>query len=90
MPIAMPKFASEGQLMRFDFGSHGLGERSAQLVIQCRVCNFEPDLNSRLPRVCPKCHASVWEWFARRDHVVPSERAGHRFKFRKPRASRVA
>lgn len=88
MPIAMPKFASEGNLLRCDRLTRPHTERSAQLVIQCRVCNFEPDLGEPLMQICPKCHASVWEWFVRRDHVEPSERAGHRFGFRRPETLR--
>jgi hypothetical protein len=84
MPIAMPKFASEGHLTRYDRVAREPSERSARLVLECRVCNFEPDLDSPIPDVCPKCHASVWHWFARRDHVEPSERPGHRAGFRMP------
>ena len=90
MPIAMPKFASEGHLLRFDRVLHEPVVRTARLVVQCRVCNFEPNLARAVPKVCPKCHASVWEQFARRDHVEPSERAGHRAGFRIPRLLRSA
>jgi hypothetical protein len=88
MPIAMQKFASEGHLLRYDRPSREPSKRSARLVIQCRVCNYEPPQDGALAKVCPKCHASVWEWFVRRDHVEPSERPGHRFGFRKPAALR--
>jgi hypothetical protein len=73
-------------LLRFDRWLREPSERSAYLVVQCRVCNFEPNLDQAVPKVCPKCHASVWEQFARRDHVEPSERAGHRAVFRVPRS----
>ena len=86
MPIAMQKFASEGHLLRFDRLSREPSDRGAALVVQCRRCNYEPDLTGALPKVCPKCHASVWEWLARRHRVEPSERPGHRAGFRLPAA----
>lgn len=88
MPIAMPKFASVGHLLGFDRTSREPSERRAQLVAQCCACNFEPDLDEPLPAVCPKCHASAWEWFARPDHVEPTERPGHRAILQMPAALR--
>jgi hypothetical protein len=82
MPIAMQKFASDGHLVQFDRYAGQRSTRAADLVLQCRVCNFEPDLNRPMIRVCPKCHASTWEWIVRRHHVEPSERPGHRRGFR--------
>ena len=90
MPIAMQKFASNGFLVRYDRFDGRRSERAADLVLQCHVCNFEPDLEGPLARVCPKCHASTWEWIVRRHQVEPSGRAGHRFGFRVPRGDRTA
>lgn len=89
MPIAMQKFGSEGILPRCDRFAREPSGRSARLVLQCRVCNYEPSPNEPSLEVCPKCHASVWEWFVRRDHVEPSERPGHRFGFRRPIATHL-
>ena len=89
MPIAMQRFASDGQLVRFDRFGGQRSDRAAHLVMQCRVCNYEPDLDKPIVKVCPKCHAGVWEWVVRRDHVEPSARAGHRHGFRRPALERV-
>lgn len=85
MPIAMERFSSHGQLPRYDQFHGEPSQRSAKLQIQCCVCNFEPDMDEPLMHVCPKCHASVWEWIVRRENLQPSERAGHRIKFKPAR-----
>ena len=84
MPIAMQKFAADGSFVRYDRFAGRRSERAADLVLQCHTCNFEPDLDRPLAKVCPKCHASTWEWIVRRHHVEPTERPGHRFGFRIP------
>jgi hypothetical protein len=65
--------------LRYDLPLKG-PSRHVSLVLQCGICNHEPDLSRGPARVCPKCHSSSFEWIARRN-VQPSERAGHRFKF---------
>jgi hypothetical protein len=84
MPIALDRFASEGHLAGLNRLPRQPGERSTRLQIQCRVCNFELNMTHSLMSVCPKCHASTWEWIALRLNVQPSERAGHRFRWRAP------
>ena len=79
MPIAMQKFASDGSFVRYDRFAGRRSEGAADLVLQCHTCNFEPELDRPMATVCPKCHASTWEWFVRRHHVEPTERPGHRF-----------
>lgn len=88
MSISMRRFGCEGELLRFDPFANVRSERTAKLQIQCRVCNFEPDLEQPLMKVCPKCFSSAWEWFVQRENVQPSERAGHRFKFRRRQVAR--
>lgn len=82
MAISMEYFSSQGTLSRYDPYPSRDPLRAAKLVLQCHVCNFEVPLDGPLMRVCPKCYSSAWEWIVRRENMQPSNRAGHRFKFK--------
>lgn len=71
MPIAVDRFASEGQFATYDRFA-GDNVRIGATALRCRVCDFEPE-GLVPPRICPKCFGSCWERFVRPGLVTIAE-----------------
>jgi predicted Zn-ribbon and HTH transcriptional regulator len=69
MSISMEPFASQGHFATYDPFSKG-GDRVAIFTIACRSCGFEPAGTVIAPHVCPKCHGTGWERFARPGSIL--------------------
>jgi rubrerythrin len=69
MSINMERFSSQGHFASYD--PHIAVAKSVEVfTIQCRSCGFEPEQVVTPPRLCPKCHATSWERFARPGSIL--------------------
>jgi predicted Zn-ribbon and HTH transcriptional regulator len=69
MSISMEPFASQGHFATYEPFAKSM-QRVAIFTLACRSCGFEPDDAVIAPRVCPKCHATGWERFARPGSIL--------------------
>jgi hypothetical protein len=68
MSISTESFASEGHFPTYNPAP--ATHRVAIFTLQCRSCGFEPEDTVVAPKVCPKCHGSEWERFARPGSIL--------------------
>ncbi|HEX4124348.1 MAG TPA: hypothetical protein VHY37_06440 [Tepidisphaeraceae bacterium] len=69
MSISMERFSSQGQFASYD--PHIAAVKSIGVfTVQCRSCGYEPEQVVTPPRICPKCHGTAWERFARPGSIL--------------------
>ena len=64
MPISSDGLDSSGHFARYE-PFRPQAPRAEVFGLQCHYCGFEPADPLHPPQSCPKCHAQVWERFAR-------------------------
>jgi predicted Zn-ribbon and HTH transcriptional regulator len=69
MSISMEQFASHGHFASYDPFPRPT-QRIAIFTLACRSCGFEPEDAVVAPRICPKCHSTGWERFARPGSIL--------------------
>ncbi len=69
MSISMDRFVSKGGFASYD-PHQNQPQRVAIFQLQCRCCGYEPEDPVVAPRVCPKCHSTSWERFARPGSIL--------------------
>lgn len=69
MSISMERFASQGHFASYD-PYVAVAKPVGVFTIQCRSCGFEPEQVVTPPRICPKCHGTSWERFAKPGSIL--------------------
>jgi Zn finger protein HypA/HybF involved in hydrogenase expression len=69
MSISMDKFTSDGHFATYD-SQPKIAIRQEVFVLQCHCCGFEPLDPVDAPRVCPKCHSTAWERYAKPGSIL--------------------
>lgn len=64
MSIGMERFGSEGRFANYDMCKR-TPARIQIFQLECRNCGYEHDDAVNVPRLCPKCHGTAWDRFAR-------------------------
>lgn len=76
MPISVDRFEAQGLFPTYNpFGRSG--KPVSMFQVQCCNCGWEPN-DIVLPKVCPKCHGSSFERFARPGSILEN---ANRFDF---------
>ncbi len=73
MSISMEPFASEGHFATYD-PYYAAPQKVAMFQIQCSSCGFEPEDVVVAPKMCPKCHGTHWERYARPGSLLDNAR----------------
>jgi uncharacterized OB-fold protein len=69
MSISMERFSSQGQFASYD-PYVAVAKPIGVFAVQCRSCGFEPEQVVTPPRMCPKCHGTSWERFAKPGSIL--------------------